>query len=222
MDTTDFAEDKLSGIAGNLIMFKNVLISKFEGGLEVSWEWSPYFGERTINWSFRNSSYKTKNFILFRNGYYFGSAYWPIQVNNPVYHVELATSLEPYVDEGPWLNAPRLGIVEHPSGRFIICYIFTLAPVSTWRIIEGGFDQASPPSGIHVCEVKFVRTGEFCIEYDPRHEVIRDLQIEKLPFIAKPYAPNPKTFKSVLVSAPEGSPSPEFDFEDEVTEGACK
>jgi len=43
----------------------------------------------------KNLSKQTRSFVLYRNGYYFGNAYWPIYVANAGFNVKFATELTP-------------------------------------------------------------------------------------------------------------------------------
>jgi len=60
----------------------------------VSWSWYDQ-GQGIVVWTMKNLSNKTRSFVLFRNGYYFGNAYWPLYTANAGFNVKFATELTP-------------------------------------------------------------------------------------------------------------------------------
>jgi len=67
---------------------------KVAGNGSVSWSWYDQ-GQGVVVWTMKNLTDKTRSFVLYRNGYYFGNAFWPLYTANAGFNVEFATELTP-------------------------------------------------------------------------------------------------------------------------------
>ncbi|MCL4519037.1 MAG: hypothetical protein M1587_07555 [Thaumarchaeota archaeon] len=172
-------------------------------------------------WSFKSLSItSTQSFILFRSGYYLGSAYWPLFINDPEFKVSFASSLEPLpqVQDTDLTNSTApLGIIRHPSGKLIVSFVFTLSPLSNFRIIEGGFPQGFPPENASAVRVKSLGLRNFDLKCDPGHEELWNEIVTQRRRDYRAYSPNPSRFRALLLEPID--PMPEqtgLPFKDEV------
>ena len=88
-----------------------------------------------------------------------------------------------------------LGIVRDKSGKLIVSFLFTLAPLSSFRIIEGGFPQGFPPENTFAVRVKRVGVREFDVKYDSLHAELWNEIVTQRKRRYKAYSPNPKRFR---------------------------
>lgn len=190
-------------------------------GLDVTWKW---FDEQQgiVEWIFTNNTDKQVSFILFRNGYYFGDAYWPIYLNYPQYFNTgwLDSEPKPLEDKGVENNSAPMGLVDLGNSRYVTAFIFTLAPKQTWAMLEGGFMPGMfVPSGYFPVPVELVNIGEYCIGYNEAAVASWDVQTFTN---MQGYSPNPKTFK-VAVFKPSISdyPTTVSPFPPSVFTGKC-
>ncbi|MEM3862324.1 MAG: hypothetical protein QW203_07600, partial [Thermoplasmatales archaeon] len=75
----------------------------------VNWTWYDE-SQGIVSWNFQNNSSEQKSVILYRSGYYFGNAFWPVYVNNGMTY--WATSLTPLIDQGVANNTMPIGIID--------------------------------------------------------------------------------------------------------------
>ncbi len=179
-------------IVGGIIREKNFVTT----GVDVSWAWESQTNG-TVKWTFKNLGSTDISFLLFRNGYYFGNAFWPVYLNNPQFNESFASSLTPLINNGSSNNSAPLGIANFPNGKKIVCFVFTLAPKQVWSMLEGGFSTSMEPSGFSALTVDVTGTSRFCITYDETQVVDWDNQTGTG---YKGYSPNPSSFTSVLVN----------------------
>ena len=208
----------------------------------VSWTW--YDEQKGIvKWTLKNLTDTPRSFVLFRNGYYFGNAYWPIYVSNPEFNVKFI-SIKP----GEAIPTLPIGIVEqngaplaiidllkgvkpltHPDTSpalvdKIVAFVFTLAPYQVYEILEGGFSNSTPPTGAALYEVAVHSTGDYCIGYDPNQVLDWDMQTGTA---MSGYLPNPSTFRTVEMifassAFSSGSEPPSVAlFNDPISAGPC-
>ena len=135
---------------------------KLKNLAQVTWSWYDK-SSGTVMWTFRNPSARVQSIILFRSGYYFGNAYWPIYLANQNFNVRWGKN-DPLVNLGSQQNAPPLGVVNFNS-RKLVCFIFTLNPGQDWSMLEGGF-QGTEPESVKSVPVSYEGTAEFCKSYD--------------------------------------------------------
>lgn len=193
----------------------------------VSWSW--YDSSHTIVvWHFTNPTDQVMTYVLFRNGYYFGDAYWPIYVANPGFNVKWATSLTPLPSGAVNENGAPIGIVKLPgtptvlttgkpaSSQFIVTFLFTIGPGQTYEILEGGFSDAMPPEGAQLIPVTPLGLGLFCVGYEPAQVTDWDLQTGTS---MQGYSPNPHSISTYEVSV--NGPLVAV-FNDPISTGACQ
>lgn len=175
-----------------------------------------------VEWAVRNADSTPHSFILYRDSYYFGESYWSVYSANPAFHTSILDGREvvsPLDERGVVANVAPLGLVgfSGPQER-VVCFIFTLSPAQVWGMLEGGFSQTSPPSGIAVYDVTPSMSGDFCIGYDPR--AVRDWNAQTRTYM-QGYAPNPQTFNTWLFQAEAGAPFRKPFSGDSADDGRC-
>jgi len=182
--------------------------------VSISWSWYNE-NQGIVSWNFANNSTEQKSVILFRSGYYFGNAYYPIYVANGM--TSWATSLTPLEDNGIENNTMPIGIVDF-NGKKIVAFIFTLAPGQKWSVLEGGFSTIMPPTGQTVYEVTLNNVTDYCIGYDQTQVLDWDMQTQTT---MQGFMPNPSTINTVEVEAPSDAPYVVLFPNDTETLGQC-
>ena len=200
-----------------VVMTKIATEASSSNGLRVNWKWYNK-AQGLVQWTFTNPMDVVHTVILFRNGYMYGSSVYPIYEANPQFGVGWAQNLNGLPDNGVQNNAPPIGIVQWPDGKRIVAFLFSIAPGSSYSLLEGVFSSSMPPSGIALYDVVFNRVGEFCCKYDPQQVVDWNLQTNAG---YQGWTPNPSTFTTVLVDAPAYAPYVELFSGDSETDGAC-
>lgn len=197
---------------GGILLTDEMIINS--ENVNVSWAWYNVT-QGTVKWSFKNYFTTTKSFLLFRNSYYFGNAFWPVYINNPQFNEKFAVSVSPLPDKGTANNSAPLCIAEFKDGKKIVCFIFTLSPSQEWSMLEGGFSESFQPSGFSASIVSVKPSAEYCIEYDQTQVTDWDQQTGTT---LTGYSPNPSVFKSVTAVADTGYVTL---FADVIKEGKC-
>lgn len=180
-------------------LYENNVLA-FSVSLNVSWSWYSK-KDGIVIWTFTNRSFLQSTVILFRNGYYFGNAYFPIYLQNGV--TNWAKKLSPLIDKGVEQNSMPLAILDFGNGNRIVAFIFTLAGGQKWSVLEGGFSEFMPPSNVALFDVNYEHSGQFCIGYDPKQVMDWDEQTNS---DMKGYSPNPSTFDTIELSVPSTAP----------------
>ena len=178
----------------------------------VSWTW--YDKQKgTVKWTLKNLTAVKRSFVLFRNGYYFGNAYWPIYVANPEFNVKFisikpnetipalsSNTFEQNVALLAIINLPKavkpLISSQTPSAPVtkIVAFVFTLNPNQTYEILEDGFSDSTPPSNARLYEVVVNSVNDYCIKYDRYH--VLHWNLKKNASVAG-YFPYSSTFNTV-------------------------
>jgi len=187
----------------------------FSISVTVNWSW---YSKRDgiVTWTFTNKSYLQSTVILFRNGYYFGNAYFPIYLQNGM--TKWAKTLSPLADNGVEHNSMPVAILDFGNGNRIVAFIFTLSSGQKWSVLEGGFSELMPPSNIAVFDVDYEHSGQFCVGYDPKQVLDWDTQTNSN---MKGYSPNPSTFETIELSVPTMAPYVKLFKFDSVQTSAC-
>ena len=182
-------------IVGGILPYKD-REKKVEQSGTVSWAWFN-ISSGTVKWTLENNYSFTKSFVLFRNSYYFGNAFWPVYLNNSGFNVKFLTIPEVLKDEGASKNSAPIAVVKL-NNRPIICFVFTLSPGQAWSILEGGFSPSTPPTEFRLFEAVFQSTDEFCIEYAESQVTDWDNQTGTS---LSGYSPNPSNFIAALFTS---------------------
>ncbi len=203
-------------VGGNLglVGHEKRKIASASKDVTVNWTWYNE-NQGIVSWNFTNNSNEQKTVILYRSGYYFGNAFWCVYVNNGM--TSWATApLTPLIDQGIENNTMPIGIVDF-QGSPIIAFLFTLAPNQKWSVLEGGFSALMPPTNPIVYDVTLVKSGQFCIGYDPQQVIDWDIQTQTT---MQGYQPNPSTITTVEVEAPSDAEYVAL-FNDPISSGQC-
>lgn len=187
-------------VNGNLPSIRRLYMSSIDTNaesistrVECKWSWQ----DKTnglVSWNFKNQSNYRETVVLYRSGYYFGGAYWPIFLNNGM--TSWATQLNPLSSRMLETNSMPIGIIDFGDGQRAIAFLFTLNPGQSWSVLEGGFSSDSPPSNPIIYGVGLEETGTFCIGYDPKQIVDWNKQTRTY---QKGFSPNPNSIKAVMV-----------------------
>ena len=125
-------------------------ISQF---VTVSWTWTDQ-AAGIYSWKFVNSDQNNSHaVVLYRNNYIFGGAFWPIYLgpDDSVSHMLDGTQPIPTLTgTGGTVGGMPMGILDYGPGaspRYLVHFIFNLAPGQTWSTIEGGFIGITPTAG---------------------------------------------------------------------------
>ncbi len=166
-----------------------------EASPDVTVKWSWFDKDRgLVEWLFKNTANVKKNAVLYRNGYYFGNAFWPVYLENSGFNTQFAVSDGILRDKGTENNSAPLFVADF-SGRYIVAFLFSLGPGQKWSILEGGFSRAMEPSGYAAYEVSGIRIEEICAGYAPQQVTDWNRQTGT---DMDGYSPNPSTFRSVV------------------------
>ena len=163
----------------------------------VSWAWTDQ-AAGNISWTFVNSDpHNSHAVVLYRGAtgvgdYIFGGAFWPIYLgpDNPASHMLDATQPLPTLSG---TGGQPMGLIDYgpsASPRYLVHFIFNLAPGQTWSTPEGGFAGITPDAG--ACyELDSYVAGNYCVGYDPARVTDWDNQVHDTD---RGYSPNPTTF----------------------------
>lgn len=187
--------------SGNLAINKVRERAKLSASPDVSvnWTWNDE-AQGLVSWNFQNNSSEQKSVVLFRSGYYFGNAFWPVYVQNGM--TSWMTSVTPLVDSGVQNNTMPIAVIDFGNGNKIIAFVFTLAPNQKWSVLEGGFSSAMPPTDAMVYDLTLEQEDEFCIGYDEQQVIDWDLQTQTT---MQGYTPNPSQIHTLEFTVPDGT-----------------
>lgn len=169
-------------------------VDSISTGVNVTWEWYNK-SQGIVSWNFKNGLYFQETVVLYRNGYYFGEAFFPLYLENGI--TSWATQISPLTERGIERNTMPIGIIDFENGRRIIAFLFTFKPGQTWSVLEGGFTPKSPPTNGILYGTRFQKAGQFCIGYDRQQVVDYDRQTSPS---LKGFNPNPSNIRTVEVS----------------------
>ncbi len=202
-------------VSGQFAMGLGNQVESISTSITADWSWyNKLMG--IVSWNLKNNSAFQETAVLYRSGYYFGNAYFPIYIGNGV--STWATQLAPLTNRGTDRNTMPLGIVDFGQGNRIIAFLFTLDPGQTWSVLEGGFTAKSPPSNGALFGAKFEKAGAFCIGYDPKQVTDYDMQTSSS---LKGYSPNPSYIKTVEVAISTFAKFVQLFPGDTITDGRC-
>jgi hypothetical protein len=202
----------MSSFVGGIILEKKS--SETLEGVSVSWSWYDQTNG-TVEWSFTNNTTGTQSFLLLRNTYYFGNAFWPIYVNNSEFNEKFAICPLPLTDQGVGNNSAPLCVAEFTDKKKIVCFLFTLSPGQKWSMLEGGFSETFPPSGYSAILATVSGARDYCMKYDETQVTDWDSQTGTT---YRGYEPNPNNFSSVKATVSSAYVSL---FDDVITDNSC-
>ncbi len=191
-------------------------ISSFSVSVSVGWSWYNK-KEGIVSWNFVNNSYLESSVILFRNGYYFGNAYFPIYLENGL--TTWATELKPLTDKGIENNSMPVAIMDFGMDKRIVAFIFTLSSGQKWSVLEGGFSEFMPPDRYALFDVTLEKSGIFCVGYDKNQVIDWDQQTGSN---LKGFLPNPKSVQTLEFSVPTVAPFVKLFKDDSISDSYCQ
>ncbi len=174
-------------------------VASGSANVTVDWVWWNH-NEGQVLWTFVNTSSQKCSVILFRDGYYFGGAFWPIYIKEGF---GLRTDLSALGDNllGPYYMHAPLSVVHFAGQAYIVAFIFTLDPGEAWGTVESGFtgkggQPTEPEDPLFVVEVEPEGAAtSFCLQYDPQHVTDFAGTASNSGISSSPaYQPNPNTF----------------------------
>ena len=192
------------------------LISQF---VTVSWAWTDQ-ANGNISWTFVNSDTNNSHaVVLYRNNYIFGGAFWPVYLgpDDTVSHMLDGTQPLPTLTGN---GGQPMGIIDYGVGaspRYLVHFIFNLAPGQTWSTPEGGFTGITPTAGACYELVSNV-SGTFCVGYDPQRVTDWDNQTGTT---NRGYSPNPSSFLTYAFTPEPTTPENTLGFNDSIGSGTC-
>ena len=192
------------------------VIRRITSPITVGWTWENQ-SQGTVKWTFSNTSKSLACVVLFRSGYYFGNAFWPVYLANSSFNTEFASSVNALTDNGTSNNSPPLMVVEFQDGKYIVAFVFTLSPGQVWSMLEGGFVQGMVPENPVTYAVSGITETQFCIKYDETQVTDWDQQTGTS---LKGYFPNPSVFQTITGLLPASAGFVEL-FDDVITQGKC-
>lgn len=202
--------------ASNRYRFSTIkTVESISTDVMVNWTWYNE-SEGIVSWNFKNNSLFQETVVLFRNGYYFAGAYYPIYLEAGI--TSWAEALKPLPDRGVRNNTMPLGIVDFGNGKRIVAFLFSFAPGQTWSCLEGGFTKISQPSNGAVYGVKLEKTGQFCVGFDPQQ--VRDYDAQTSSSFSG-FVPNPLTVNTVEVAVSPYANYVQLFPKDSIKDSAC-
>lgn len=193
------------------------LISQF---VTVSWVWTNQ-AKGNISWTFVNSDKNSSHaVVLYRNSYIFGGAFWPIYLgpDNPVSHMLDGTKPIPTLTG---TGGQPMGILDYGVGaspRYLVHFIFNLAPGQTWSTPEGGFTGGIIPTAGVCYELVSSVAGNYCVGYDPTRVTDWDNQTGTT---NRGYSPDPNNFFTYAFTPEPTTPENTLAFNDSIGSGSC-
>ncbi len=191
-------------------------ISQF---VTVSWQWTNQ-SNGDISWTFVNSDQSNSHsVVLYRNGYIFGGAFWPVYLgpDDPASHMLDGSQPVPNLSGNGGQPMALLDFGSSASPRYIVAFIFTLGPGQTFSTPEGGFNGITPTAGACYELVSNV-TGSYCVGYDPQRVADWDSQTSTT---NRGYSPNPNNFFTYAFTPEAATPEVTLGFNDSIAAGGC-
>jgi hypothetical protein len=168
----------------------------------VEWQWHNQ-SKGVVKWVFGNPSSQQRSMILFRNGYYYGDAFWPIYIQEGFSRMTSVSALGHNLLGAAYQQAP-LALVHFGGQAYIVAFVFTLASGEVWGTYESGFNGVggqpnAPSSPIFVVEVAPEGgANSFCLQYDPQHVSDFAGTASNVNISSSPgYSPNPNIYDFV-------------------------
>ena len=186
----------------------------------VSWAWTNQ-SQGNISWTFVNSDPNNSHaVVLFRNNYIFGGAFWPVYLgpDDTVSHMLDGSQPIPTLTGN---GGQPMGILDYGPGaspRYLVHFIFNLAPGQTWSTPEGGFTGGTTPTAGACYELTSSIAGSYCVGYDPTRVADWDSQTGTT---NRGYAPNPSTFFTYAFTPESDTPENTLNFSDAIGSGSC-
>lgn len=190
-------------------------VRRISTNVDVNWMWYSE-PQGIVSWNFKSNSYFQETVVLYRSGYYFGGAFWPIYVENRI--TSWATQLSPLTDRGIDRNSMPIGIVDFGNEKRIIAFLFTFDPGQAWSVLEGGFSSRVPPNGIILYGVNFEKSGLSCVGYDQKQVLDWDRQTRS---DMKGYTLNPSNVQTLEVSIPSSAQYVQLFPKDSILDSTC-
>lgn len=121
-----------------------ILVKEQVEPVTVEWRWHDE-SKGLVKWTFTNPSSAVQSGLLFRATYPFGNAFWPIYEDNAAFNTSFTLINTPLPEQGVQSNSPPLAVFKNPDGSMFVAFLFTIAPQSSWAMLEGGFTSGMTP-----------------------------------------------------------------------------
>ena len=186
----------------------------------VSWAWTDQ-AHGNISWTFVNADPSNSHaVVLYRNNYIFGGAFWPVYLgpDDTVSHMLDGTQPIPTLTG---TGGQPMGILDYGPGaspRYLVHFIFNLAPGQTWSTPEGGFTGGITPTAGACYEMTSSVAGNYCVGYDPQRVTDWDNQTDTS---NRGYAPNPSTYFTYAFTPEAATPENTLGYKDAIGSGTC-
>jgi hypothetical protein len=122
---------------------------------------------------------------------------------------------------GGTVGGMPMGILDYgpsASPRYLVHFIFNLAPGQTWSTIEGGFIGGTLPTAGVCYALSNPVAGNYCVGYDPQRVIDYDGQTGTTD---RGYSPNPSTFFTYAFTPESATPENTLGFNDSIGSGSC-
>jgi hypothetical protein len=188
----------------------------------ASWAWVDE-SSGSITWTFVNSDQTNSHaVVLYRGGaetptYIFGGAFWPIYLSAG-YGFSMLDGTQPLPTLGGSDTQP-MGLLDFGPGaspRYLVAFIFNLAPGQTLSTPEGFTPNAGPTTFLCYELVSNV-TGNYCVGYDPG----RVAQWHSQGNTGNGYSPNPTNFFTYAFTPESATPENALNYNDSIAAGLC-
>ncbi|MEM4090985.1 MAG: hypothetical protein QXQ46_09660, partial [Thermoplasmatales archaeon] len=127
-----YLNSSMTIMSGNFVKSRESMGIAFTSGVDsistdiyCSWSWYNEL-KGIVSWNFNNESNFQQTAALYRNGYYFGNAFWPVYLQTGL--TSWASRLSPLLQKSPERNTAPMGILDFGKGNRIVAFLFTLAP----------------------------------------------------------------------------------------------
>jgi len=189
----------------------------------ASWAWDDA-STGALTWTFVNSDQNNSHaVVLYRGGaetptYIFGGAFWPVYLSAG-YGFNMLDGTQPIPTLSGGGNTQPMGLLDFGPGaspRYLVAFIFNLAPGQTWSTPEG-FTPNAGPTTYQCYALDSSVTGNYCVGYDPA----RVTQWYSQGGGGAGFIPNPQNFFTYAFTPESATPDNDLGYNDSIAAGSC-
>ena len=190
----------------------------------ATWAWQGNPNTGLITWTFVNSDQNNNHIIvLYRGGaetptYIFGGAFWPVYLNGG-FGTSMLDGTQPIPTLSGSSGVAPMGLLDFGPGaspRYLVAFIFNLAPGQTWSMAEGFTANAGPTTNLCYALVSNV-SGNYCVGYDPARVAKFNSQGNS----GTGYSPDPNNFNTYAFTPEPTTPENSLGYNDSIASGTC-